>query len=109
MSHEDMSHMGMEHEMAPQPSLDPDANSNSVATGQHHGPCSHCAAHSGKAPKATSLRDTEAAKRTFDVSIPLQYSRVAPVTESAAGVSSRAHGPPGPGPARYILINTFRI
>jgi hypothetical protein len=110
MSHEDMGHMGMEHEMVPVSDRDSDPHLNSTAIGKQHGGCSHCAVHSGTTPRTASLREAENAKRTFDLSIPLQLSRVAPVTESTLAVlSSRAHGPPGEGPARYILINSFRI
>lgn len=110
MSHEDMGHMGMEHEMAPDTYRDSDPHLNSTSIGKQHGACSHCAVHSGTTPRAASLRETETAKRTFDLSIPLQFSGVAPVTGRAVAVlSSRAHGPPGEPPARYILINIFRI
>jgi hypothetical protein len=104
MSHEDMGHMGMEHESAP--NSDPD----SVALGQPIGPCSHCAVHSRTSQNTASLRQAEAAKRSIDLNIPHQVSSVAPVAASPVPVLiSRAHGPPGdPGP-RHILINIFRI
>ncbi len=104
MSQEDMGHMGMEHATAP--NLDPDV----VALGQPIGPCSHCAVHSRTNPNTASLRETEAAKRSVDLNIPLPFSRVSPVSVPPVSVlTSRAHGPPGEPTPRYILINIFRI
>ncbi|MGI8835727.1 MAG: hypothetical protein ACR2H4_03700 [Pyrinomonadaceae bacterium] len=107
MSHEDMGHMGrveMEQEPASQPNV-------YVATlGQPIGPCSHCAVHSRTSPNTASLRQAEAAKRSADLNIPLQVSRVAPAAASPVAVlTSRAHGPPGDPTPRHILINIFRI
>ena len=113
MSHENMGHAGhmaTEPEIASKPYPDTDPHSNSAAIGKQHGPCSHCAVHSNTSPKAVSLRETESAKRVTGLSIPLQVSKVAPITASPVAVlTSRAHGPPGKPPARYILINIFRI
>ena len=104
MSHEDLGHMEMEHEAVS--NGDPDA----FAFGQPIGPCSHCAVHSRTNPNTASLRATEAANRSVDLNIPLNFSRVAPVTVSPAAVlTSRAHGPPGDSTRRHILINIFRI
>ena len=104
MSHEDMGHMEMEHETAPNPDQD------AIALGQPIGPCSHCAVHSRTTPNTASLRETEAAKRSADLNIPLQSSRVAPVSPFPVAVlTSRAHGPPGDRTPRHILINIFRI
>ncbi len=104
MSHEDMGHLGMEHESAPNPA--PDA----FALSQPIGPCSHCAVHSRTTSNTAALRETEAAKRSVDLTIPLQFSRVAAVTTSPVAVlTSRAHGPPGEAIPRHLLINIFRI
>lgn len=104
MSHEDMGHMGMEYEIAANP--DPDA----VALGQPIGPCSHCSVHSRTTPNTASLREMEAAKRSADPNIPLQFSIAVPVTVAPVPVlTSRAHGPPGESTSRHILINIFRI
>jgi hypothetical protein len=109
MAHEDMGHTGhteMEHETVPKP--DPDADA--VAMGQSHGPCSHCSVHSSRTPTSASLRATEAAKRSIDLTIHLHLSRVAPPTITPLAVlTSRAHGPPGEAISRHILINIFRI
>ena len=103
MSHEHMGHMGMAQE--PASNHDPDA----IALGQPIGRCSHCAVHSRTTP-TVSLRETEAAKRSIDLSLPLHFCRVAPVPISPVAVlTSRAHGPPGEAIPRYILINIFRI
>lgn len=107
MSHEDMGHMG-HMEMEPQPASQP--NPEAFALDQPIGPCSHCAVHSRTTPNAVSLRETEAAKRSVDLSIPLHSSRVAQVAVSPVAVlTSRAHGPPGEAIPRHILINIFRI
>jgi hypothetical protein len=107
MSHEDMGHMGhqqMEHEPDSQP------NTDTAAFGQPIDPCPHCAIHSGTTPRSASLRETEVARRSLDLSIPLQVPKVVPVTLSTVAVlTSRAHGPPGSPTPRHILINIFRI
>ncbi len=104
MAHEEMGHMRMDHETAP--NSDPDA----VVLGQPIGPCSHCAVHSRTNPITASLRQAEAARRSVDLNIPHPVSRVAPVAASPVAVlTSRAHGPPGETTPRHILINIFRI
>ncbi|MGH9932183.1 MAG: hypothetical protein ACREA9_23525, partial [Pyrinomonadaceae bacterium] len=107
MSHEDIGHTG-HMEMEQEPASQPDAN---VATlGRPISPCSHCAVHSRRSPNTASLRQAEAAKRSVDLNIPLQVSRVAPVAASPVAVlTTRAHGPPGDSSPRHILINIFRI
>ena len=107
MSHEDMGHMGhaeMEDEHASQP------NPDALALGQPIGPCPHCAVHSRKNRNTASLSETEAPRRAADLHIPLDVSRIAPVSFAAVPVlTSRAHGPPGDSTRRHILINIFRI
>ncbi len=107
MSHGDMGHMGhaeMEVEHASQP------NPDALALGQPIGSCPHCAVHSRKNQNTASLRETEAAKRSADLSIPLDSYRIAPVSVGAVPVlTSRAHGPPGDSTRKHILINIFRI
>ncbi len=107
MSHEDMGHMGhgeMEDEHASQP------NTDALALGQPIGSCPHCAIHSSKSRNTASLGETGAAKGSADLSIPLDLSRIAPVSAGAVPVlTSRAHGPPGGSTRRHILINIFRI
>lgn len=107
MSHEDMGHVG-HMEMEQEPASQPDAD---VATlGQPIGPCSHCAVHSRTNSNTASLTKAEAARRSVDLDIPHQVSRVNPVAASPVPVLiSRAHGPPGEPSPRYILINIFRI
>jgi hypothetical protein len=107
MSHHDMGHMQMDAaETEPGQNLDPDG----VFLGKPIGSCSHCAVHSGTTSNAISLRDVEAAKHAGDLSIPLTFSRFVPVTASPVTVlTSRAHGPPGESPSRYILLSVFRI
>lgn len=107
MSHEDMGHMG-HMEMDPEPASQP--TSDAFALGQPIGPCSHCAVHSRTTPNSVSLRESEAAKRSVDLSTPLQFSRVVRVSISPVAVlTSRAHGPPGDAIPKHILINIFRI
>jgi hypothetical protein len=107
MSHEDMGHAG-HMEMEQEPLSQPDADV--AVLGQPINPCSHCAVHSRTSPNTASLRQAEAAKRSVDLNIPLQVSRVAPAAASSVVVlTSRAHGPPGNPTPRHILINIFRI
>ena len=106
MAHEHMGHMEMEQEQ--EPASQPDADV--AALGQPTGSCLHCAVHSRTHPNTASMRQAYAAKRSVDLSIPLQVSRVVPVAASPVRVlTSRAHGPPGEPPPRYVLINIFRI
>lgn len=107
MSHEDMGQMG-HMQMESEPASEPDPNT--FVLREPIGPCSHCAVHSRTTPNAVSLRDTDVAKRSIDLSIPLQFSRVGRVAVSPVAVlTSRAHGPPGEAIPRHILINSFRI
>ncbi|HYJ89653.1 MAG TPA: hypothetical protein VEW46_26560 [Pyrinomonadaceae bacterium] len=107
MSHEDMGHMG-HMEMEQEPASHPDADV--AILGQPINPCSHCAVHSRTSPNTASLRQAEAAKRSVDLNIPVQFSRVAPFAASPVAVlTTRAHGPPGDPTPRHILINIFRI
>jgi hypothetical protein len=107
MSHEDMGHTG-HMEMEQEPASPPVADVASL--GEPIGPCSHCAVHSSRSPNTASLRQAEAAKRSADLNIPVQVSRVAPAAASPVAVlASRAHGPPGDPTPRHILINIFRI
>ena len=104
MSHEEMGHMEMEYDVAP------DLDQNAVAIGLPNDPCSHCAVHSRKDSNTASVRATELPQRSGDLSVTLETSRVAPlIVTPVAVLSSRAHGPPGPSTSRHILISTFRI
>jgi hypothetical protein len=104
VSHEDMGHASMDHPFA----FDPDPNA--VAAGHGNGLCSHCAVHTGNNPKAASLRETEAPKRSAEPNIAHHVSAIAPIIVCPAPVlNSRAHGPPGESTTRYILISAFRI
>ena len=107
MSHEDMGHMGhaeMKHEHGSQ------ANPDALALAQPINLCQHCAVHSRKNQSTASLRETEAARRSTDLDIPLEFSQIARLSVGAVPVlTSRAHGPPGDSTRRHILINIFRI
>jgi hypothetical protein len=106
-SHEDMGHMG-HMEMQQEPASQ--AVADVTALGRPIDPCSHCAVHSRTNSNTASLTKAEAARRSVDLNIPLQVSRVAPVAASPVSVlTSRAHGPPGETTPRHILINIFRI
>ncbi len=107
MTHEEMGHMG-HTEMKDDPELQPEADT--TALGQPLGKCSHCAVHSRTTPNPASVRETEAPKRSVDLNLPLHLSRVAPIAlPSLPVLTSRAHGPPGEGIPRHILVNIFRI
>jgi hypothetical protein len=104
MSHEDMGHAEVKHEAPSQ------ANPDALALAQPADPCPHCAVHSRKNQNTASLRETEAAKRSTDLNIPLEFSRITPVSVDPVPVlMPRAHGPPGDSIRRHILINIFRI
>ena len=107
MSHGDMGHMGhaeMKHEHGSR------ANPDALALTQPVDPCQHCSVHSRKNQNTVSLRETEAAKRSTDLYIPLEFSQIARLSVGAVPVlTSRAHGPPGDSTRRHILINIFRI
>lgn len=107
MSHHDMGHMqmdSMEHETAS------NSNSREAALGRPIELCAHCAVHSRTPSNAISLRDSEAAKRAGDLTVPITVWKVIPVAASAvAALDSSAHGPPGEHTPRHILINIFRI
>ncbi len=107
MAHEGMDHVGhMEMQHEPAPPTNPDA----ITAGQSTEQCSHCVVHSRKVPNATSLRATQSAKRSAELSIPFHSLTIGPVTVALVPVlTSRAHGPPGDPPPRHILINVFRI
>jgi hypothetical protein len=109
MSHEDMGHEDMgDMQMGQEPASQ--ANANVAALDQPIIPCSHCAVHSRTTLNVASLKQAEAAKRSVDLDVPFQDSRVAPDAASPVQVlASRAHGPPGEPSPRYILINIFRI
>lgn len=109
MTHEEMGHRG-HLEMKEDSALQPAAESDSL--GQPLGTCSHCAVHSRTVPNPASLRQTEAPKRSVDLSVPIHSSKVAPIApRPVAALTSRAHGPPGEGAGipRHILVNIFRI
>ena len=107
MSHHDMGHVQvqqMKAEFSPQPVA------GGVALGRPKGLCLHCSVHSRTTSNAAALGGTEAAKRAYDLTIPVQAERL--VSEAAfpsTVVPSRAHGPPGGQTPRHILINIFRI
>jgi len=104
MSHEEMGHMEMEQEVAPNP------DQNAFSMGPPTNPCSHCAVHSRKDQNPASVRLTEVPQRSGDLSFPLRLYGVAPlILTPVAVLSSRAHGPPGDPTTRYILISAFRI
>ena len=106
-SHEEMGHMD-HNEMEPEPLSPP--HTEAFAIGQSVDPCLHCAVHSRSLPSVASLRATDAAKRTVELSSPHHFSIVAPaLTSPAANFTSRAHSPPGENVSRHILISIFRI
>lgn len=107
MSHHEMGHMQMdstEHERASS------LNLGEAALDRPMELCAHCAVHSRTTSNAISLRDSEAAKRAGDLSVPITVWKVIPVATSTVGVlNSSAHGPPGQHTSKHILINIFRI
>lgn len=107
MSHEDMGHMEMDS-MEQEPASKPDLSA--IALSRPTVPCPHCALHSSSTSNTASLKETDAAKRSGDLSSPLNCSIVATVSSSLVKVLTlRAHEPPGKTTPRHILINIFRI
>ncbi len=110
MSHEDMGHMEMDSQMETAHEPASRSDPNAVALSQPTVPCPHCALHSSTTPGTASLKETEAARPSGDLSNPLTFAVVATVSSSLAAVLTlRAHGPPGKTTPRHILINIFRI
>ena len=106
ISHEHMDHMQTDPSESEPPS---EENAKGVALGLPLKPCAHCAVHSRSAPDASSLRETEAAKRSGHLNIPLALSRhILVPTSSSPVLTSRAHGPPGEAIPRHLLLNVFR-
>jgi hypothetical protein len=90
----------------------PDANqdANAFAIAQPTTTCPHCVVHSRSTTSVVSLRESEAARRLGDVTIPLTSSPIACAATPPFRVpASRAHDPPETNIARYVLVNTFRI
>jgi hypothetical protein len=107
VSHEHMGHEQMESMETESTS---EQNTYGNALDQPTEPCKHCAVHSRSGADPSSLRETEAAKRSIYLELPLIISRVVSVSPSFVTIlSARAHGPPGYQRPRHILINTFRI
>jgi hypothetical protein len=106
MAHDETGHM--DHMAMNDPP--PWSEADSAALGQPVGKCSHCAVHSRTSPDPASLRQTEAPKRSAELNTPLHISRVAPpALPPLPLLTSRAHGPPGEGVPRHLLVNIFRI
>ena len=106
MSHEHMGHTGMgetEHENTAQP------NPNAVAVSESSIPCLHCASHSGATSTSASLKETDAARRSDQITNPHTVSLATVASSIVPQPTFRAHGPPGMTTPRHVLIHVFRI
>lgn len=105
-------HHGMDHMVKEQES----AGFSGSITGQiaalvhSNGPCNHCAVHSRENGSTTSLQRSYFAQSSHELTLTVNQSLDRPIAVSEAlNLTSRAHGPPGGGRSRHILINVFRI
>lgn len=106
-SHEHMDHRQM---ASMETESTPENNADGNALDRPAEPCNHCAVHSRAAADPGSLRESETAKRSGHLKLPLTVSRFVSVPTSVVILpSARAHGPPGELTPRHILINIFRI
>lgn len=105
--HHNMDHMVMEHETA--------GGSDSTTTEiaalvSSNGPCNHCAVHSRQSGSTPSLQRPYFANSSHQLTRLVNHSLDRPIFISEAlNLSSRAHGPPGGGRSRHILISLLRI
>ena len=72
--------------------------------------CSHCLSHSQLPLGSVTLRETESAKRSADLTAaPQVIEQVSLTALPSLIVDQREHAPPGSSSPRHILINIFRI
>lgn len=105
--HHNMDHMVMEQETA---GFSGSTAAEIAALVHSSGRCSHCAFHSRENGSTTSLQRSYFAKSSHELTLAVSHSLDRPIFISEAlNLSSRAHGPPGGGRSRHILISVFRI
>lgn len=105
--HHDMDHMMMAQESAGFSG----STTGEIATFVHsNGPCNHCVVHSQENGSAASMQRSYVANSSHQLILAVNHSLDRPIFVSdVLNLSSRAHGPPGGGTSRHILISVFRI
>ena len=105
--HHNMDHMVTEQETA----ASRGSTTAEIATLVHsNGPCDHCAVHSRENGSTASIQRSYLANSPHQLVLVVNHSLQRPIFVSEAlNLSSRAHGPPGGGRSRHILISIFRI
>lgn len=103
----DMDHMVMEQE----PAGFSESTAVEIAALVHsNGRCSHCAFHSRESGSTATLQRSYLAKSCHELTLTMSQPLDRPIAVSEAlNLASRAHGPPGGGRSRHILISLFRI
>lgn len=105
--HHDMDHMVMEQETA---GFSESTAVEIAALIHSSGRCSHCAVHSRESGTTASLQRSYFAKSSHELTLTVNQPLDSPILVSEAlNLPSRAHGPPGGGRSRHILISVFRI
>ena len=84
-------------------------SSEATAVDQPIETCAHCLSHSQLPLGSVTLRETESAKRSADVSAPQLVQIISFSALPSPTVNPREHAPPGDNSPRHVLINVFRI
>ena len=105
--HHDMDHMVMEHETTGS------SGSTALEIGvlvHSNGQCGHCAVQSRESGSTASLQRSYFSKSSHEITLTVNQSLDRPrAVSEVLNLPSRAHGPPGGGRPRHILISVFRI
>ena len=105
--HHDMDHMVMGQETS---GFSRSTAVEIAALFHSNGRCSHCTFHSRESGSTASLQRPYFAKSSYEVTLTVNQSLDRPIAVSETlNPTSRAHGPPGGGRSRHILISVFRI
>src|SRR5258708_5462360 len=86
-----------------------EASSEEVALDLPIEPCAHCLSHSQPTSGAVSVAAFDPSKRVVETnSVPANFANGL-TSAFADRIVPSEHGPPGPSPARHLIINVFRI
>ncbi len=108
----DMDDMQMESDTSEQNSTVPlpaESTAEQAALDSPMPPCTHCLSHSQTTFGTASVAEIELSKRVVQTnSLPANFA-IALTTAFADLIAPSEHSPPGPSPARHVIINVFRI
>jgi hypothetical protein len=105
--HHDMDHIVMEQETA---GFSGSTAVEMAALVHSSGRCSHCAVHSRESGSTASLQRSYFAKSSHELTLTVNQSLDRPIHVSEVlNLPSKAHGPPGGGRSRHVLVSVFRI